>query len=65
MPPDVGVSGWTPEAVSSWLGPESILESESEECESNVKLENETNPDVVDVSNFPSESPSTGWLVGC
>ena len=49
----------------SWLGPESISESESEECESNVKLENETNPDVVNMSNFPSKSPSTRWLVGC
>ena len=45
---DAGVSGWVPEAMSSRWRPESSLESESEESESNERLDNKSEPEVVE-----------------
>ena len=45
---DAGVSRWVLEAASSWSRPRSMLESESEESESDARLDSEGDPELVE-----------------
>lgn len=54
--PGIWISRSVLEAILSWSGPKSALESESEESEPNARLDSESDPDVAEES---SESVST------
>ena len=62
--PGVGISRSVPDAIPSGSRPRSALEIESEESKSDVRLNSESDSEIVEE---PSESVSTWWsmLMGC